>query len=70
MERYSLQVAEGSGWQGANWLLMLVIPAHEHGPKTWVTIRHFKTEEEALTEAAKLVVDVVFSASVERRTIA
>jgi len=63
---YSLHVCPGSGWNDANWLIVMTIPAHGIWPARSVVLRSFKTEEEARAEAAKMVVDIVQSSS-ERR---
>lgn len=65
-EKYELSVHPGSGWMGANWLIVLRVPAYDKWPTSWVTLRHFETEEQARDEAAKMVVDIVQS-STERR---
>lgn len=63
IQKYELNVAEGSGWQGANWVIFLAIPGYGIWPTRWVTIRAFETEEEAKAEAAKMVVELLHSAS-------
>lgn len=63
---YKLFVCPGSGWNDANWLVGLFIPAHGIWPAGSHILRSFKTEEEARDEAAKMVVDIVQTSS-ERR---
>jgi hypothetical protein len=64
MDNYELRIVEGSGWNGANWVLGLFVPAHGIWPPTWMTIRSFKTEDEARDEAAKLVADIAHASPV------
>jgi hypothetical protein len=63
---YRLEIYPGSGWNGANWLVGLYIPAYGIWPARYLTLRHFEAEKEARAEAAKMVVDIVQSSS-ERR---
>lgn len=60
--KYELRVSRGSGWNGANWLVVLGLPT----PNDFLVLRHFETEKEARDEAAKIVVELVQSSN-ERR---
>lgn len=61
---YRLEVVQGSGWRGANWLVAIVLPGEGELPESYEVLRKKRTKAEARAEADKIRNDLVSGSSV------